>query len=346
MVKTKIIATLGPVSGNRKVIRQMMFAGLDVLRLNFSHAKVPEVTGLIALIREINKKYRRHLLILGDLEGYRIRLGNLKMPLPIKKGQTVVLTQEKIDGGSLAVPFDYEGDLKVIRPGRSIYIDDGTIALLAESCRGKYLKTKVIVGGTLKSHKGVNIPEAKLEFSGVTQKDKDNIALCVQNRVDFIAQSFVRTKDDMARVRDLAGSKGSGIKLIAKIESLQGIKNIDGILEVSDGIMIARGDLGVSLPIYEVPVWQKELIKKCNRAGKFVITATQMLESMVENRRPTRAEVSDVANAIFDGSDYVMLSAETAVGRYPVQAVEMMNQVIAFTEKYIQSQKAKVKSKK
>ncbi|MFA5117654.1 MAG: pyruvate kinase [Candidatus Omnitrophota bacterium] len=343
MVKTKIIATLGPASANRKIIRQMMLAGLDVLRLNFSHAKIPEVNGLIALIREINKKYRRRLLILGDLEGYRIRLGNLKMPLPVKKGQTVLLTQEKITGESLTVPFDYEGDLKVIRPGQSIYIDDGTIALQAQSCRGKYLKTKVVVGGTLKNHKGVNIPEANLEFSGVTQKDKENIAWCVQNRVDFIAQSFVRTKLDMARVRDMSGSAGEGIKLIAKIENRMGIQNIDGILEVSDGIMVARGDLGVSLPIYEVPVRQKELIQKCNRAGKFVITATQMLESMVENLRPTRAEVSDVANAIFDGSDYVMLSAETAVGRYPVQAVEMMNQVIAFTEKYIQKES---KSKK
>ncbi|MFA6216824.1 MAG: pyruvate kinase [Candidatus Omnitrophota bacterium] len=335
MVKTKIIATLGPACGNRSVVRQMMLAGLDVVRLNFSHTSEPEVVRLITLIREINKKYRRHIRILGDLEGYRIRLGNLKTPLLIKKGQTVFLTPEKITGEYMVVPFDYEGDLKVIRAGQSIYIDDGTIALEAAGCRGKYLKTKVIAGGTLKSHKGVNIPEAKLEFSGVTQKDKANIALCVQNRFDFIAQSFVRTKDDMVQVRNLVGNKGAGIKFIAKIENRLGIKNIDGIMEASDGIMIARGDLGVSLPIYEVPVWQKELIKKCNRAGKFVITATQMLESMVENHRPTRAEVSDVANAIFDGSDYVMLSAETAIGRYPVQAVEMMNQVISFTERYL-----------
>jgi len=199
------------------------------------------------------------------------------------------------------------------------------------------LKAKVVVGGLLKEHKGVNIPEAKLEFSGISQKDIQDIIFCEKNAIDYIAQSFVRTKEDILEVRKEL-KPGSPSKVIAKIESREGIKNIDEIIKVSDGIMIARGDMGVSLPIYKIPVIQKMIIKKCNRAGKFVITATQMLErleSMTENRMPTRAEVTDVANAIIDGTDFVMLSAESAVGKYPVETVMMMNNIIKFTEKYL-----------
>lgn len=331
MLKTKIIATLGPASTSRSVLRKMMLAGLDVVRLNFSHASHKECLEHIGLIRELNQRYRRRIRILGDLEGYRIRIARLPEPIEFKKRQTIWLTQENIAGKGSFVPFDYPGDLKDIKAGQFIYIDDGNIALLVKGHKKRRLETKVIIGGILKERKGVNIPGAKLRFSGLTNKDRKDIKFCLENKFDYIAQSFVRNKNDILKIRALL-KDSSRCKVIAKIENREGIKNIDEIISVSDGIMIARGDLAVSVSIYEVPVIQKEIIKKCKKKNKFVITATQMLESMTENLRPTRAEVSDVANAIIDGSDYLMLSAETAVGKYPFQTVEMMNKIIKFTE--------------
>jgi pyruvate kinase len=204
--------------------------------------------------------------------------------------------------------------------------------LVVKRHAGTRLKTEVLVGGVLKERKGVNIPGARLHFSGLTQKDRDDIEFGIENRVDYIAQSFVRTRDDIAKIRELVRERLPKCGVIAKIENREGIRNIDSIIIESDGIMIARGDMGISVPIYEVPIIQKEIIKKCNEKGKFVITATQMLESMVEHLRPTRAEVTDIANAILDGSDFVMLSAETAVGAHPVEAVRMMHEIIKFTE--------------
>lgn len=337
MVKTKIICTLGPASSAPAVLRKMVFSGLDVARLNFSHGSRREHIQRLALIREINRKYRRSIKVLGDLEGYRVRVGKFKgsAPIEIKKRQVVWLTQNAVLGEEDIIPFDYYGDLSVIRAGQYIYIDDGNIALRVVNRKKRSLKTEAIQGGILKEHKGVNIPGAKLRFSGLTAKDMQDIRFCADKQFDYIAQSFVRTKYDILKIRELLKDYPPRIRIIAKIESREGINNIDEIIKASDGIMIARGDMGVSIPIYEIPVVQKEIIKKCNRAGKFVITATQMLESMTENLRPTRAEVTDVANAIIDGSDYLMLSAETAVGRYPVETVHMMNQIIKFTESHI-----------
>ncbi len=366
MVKAKIIATLGPASSSRTILRKMMLVGLDVVRLNFSHGSHNEHLPRINLIRQLNKKYRRHIRILGDLEGYRIRIGSLKKPFELKKSQVVYLTQKEIiqqdrpsytffprepgiplDKSLLSgirngligepplVSFDYEGDLKDIRLGQHIYIDDGNLALIVAGHEKGLLKCRVIVGGILKEHKGVNIPDATLKFSGITKKDKEDIKFCIKERVDYLAQSFIRSRKDILKIRDLLKEELPQCKIIAKIENRQGIRNIDEIIKVSDGIMIARGDMGVSIPIYEVPVVQKEIIRKCLRQQKVVITATEMLESMTENLRPTRAEVSDVANAIIDGSDYLMLSAETAVGRYPVESVRMMNQISKFTERYL-----------
>ncbi len=332
MVKAKIIATLGPSSGKEVILRKMMSAGLDVIRLNFSHASHSDCLSRIALVRRLNKKYRRHLMILGDLEGYRIRIGRLKHQIELKNGQSISLTQEEVLGDSSVVSFDYAGDLKDIKNGQPVYIDDGNISLKVRGRTKKALEAKVVVGGLLKEHKGVNIPDAKLKFSGLTDKDKKDIQFCIENKFDYLAQSFVRNKHDILKIRTLL--KDNPCRIIAKIENREGIKNIEEIVKVSDGIMIARGDMGVSLPIYEVPVIQKEIIKKCKAAGKFVITATQMLESMTENLRPTRAEVSDVANAVLDGSDYLMLSGETAAGKHPVEAVQMMNKVIKFTEDF------------
>ncbi len=331
MVKTKIICTLGPVSSSETTIREMMLAGMDVARLNFSHGKPQELLQRIELVRLLNSKYLRRIKILGDLQGRRIRVGGLLVSVLLKKSRIVWLTQQNIKGSHEIIPFDYQGSLRSIKTGHQIFLDDGNIALEVIGRAKNKLKTKVIIGGLLKGHKGVNIPQARLEFGGISQKDMQDISFCEKHGVEYIAQSFVRTKNDILDVRKLL-KPDSRCRIIAKIENREGIKNIDEIIKVSDGVMIARGDMGVSLPIYEIPVIQKMIIKKCNRAGKFVITATQMLESMTENPRPTRAEVTDVANAIIDGTDFVMLSAESAVGKYPVQAVAMMNNIIKFTE--------------
>ncbi len=333
-VKAKIISTLGPASSSETVLRKMMLAGMDVGRLNFSHGKPQELLNRIGLIRLLNAKYRRRIKLLGDLQGHRIRIGDLAAPVELKKRQIVWLIQQRIKGAHEKIPFDYQGPLRNIRNGQGIFIDDGNISLEVTGRNKNSLKAKVIVGGLLKEHKGVNIPEARLEFGDISRKDMQDILFCEKHGVEYIAQSFVRTKNDVLDVRE-ALVAGSRCRVIAKIENREGIKNIDEIIKASDGIMIARGDMGVSLPVYEVPVIQKILIKKCNRAGKFVITATQMLESMTENIRPTRAEVTDVANAIIDGTDFVMLSAETAIGNYPVETVRMMNDIIKFTERYL-----------
>jgi pyruvate kinase len=336
MVKAKIICTLGPASSNTTVIRNMIFTGMDVARLNFSHGKPEELLNRIKLIRSLNAKYRRRIKVLGDLQGHRIRVGALVSPVLLKKRQIVWLTQQDTKGSADIIPFDYQGSLSSIKNGCQVFIDDGNIALEVIDRAKNRLKARVAAGGLLKGHKGINIPNAKLEFGGISLKDKNDIFFCEKHGVDFIAQSFVRTKNDILELRKLL-QPGSKCQIIAKIENREGIKNIDQIIKVSDGIMIARGDMGVSLPIYEIPVIQKMIIKKCNRAGKFVITATQMLESMVENPRPTRAEVTDVANAIIDGTDFIMLSAESAVGKYPVEAVLMMNNIIKFTESYLKT---------
>jgi pyruvate kinase len=313
---------------------KMIRAGMDVVRLNLSHGSHKEHLKRILLVRELNKNYRRNIKILGDLEGYRLRIGRLKGGIPVKvtKGQVLWLTQEKILGSGNLMPFDHDGSLGSIRNGQHVYIDDGNIALVVEGRKGKRLKTRVVIPGEIKERKGINMPGVKFGLKGLTEQDKRDIYFCVENEVDFIAQSFVRTKEDIEIIRERIAGCTHKPKLIAKIENREGIRNINEIIRVSGGIMIARGDMGVSLPIYEVPLIQKKIIRKCNRAKKPVITATQMLESMTEHRRPTRAEVSDVANAILDGTDYVMLSAESAVGKYPSETVEMMNKIIIYTE--------------
>lgn len=335
MPKAKIICTLGPASSNATALLKMMRAGMDVVRLNFSHGSHEEHLARINLVRQLNKKYRRHIRILGDLEGYRIRVGSLNehKPIEVKKGQRIWLAPDQNAIGGTVIPFDYEGSLKDIKNGQPIFIDDGTIALVAEGIEKKMLKVRVMIGGFIKEHKGVNIPDAKLSFKGVTDNDRINLAFCLEHQVDFIAQSFVRSKADIVALKAHIKKGGCQPQIIAKIEEREGIRNIDAIIKVVDGIMIARGDMGVSLPIWEVPMIQKAIIRKCNKAHKPVITATQMLESMTEERLPTRAEVTDVANAIIDGTDYVMLSGETAVGVNPAACVDMMNKIIIFTEK-------------
>jgi pyruvate kinase len=337
MTKTKIVCTVGPASSRKSILLRMMDAGMDIMRLNFSHGTHTEHLRRIHLIRELNKKHRKRVRILGDLEGYRIRVGRMKdgKPLSVTKNQILWLTQEDVLGHGNIISFDYKGDLSEIRKGQHVYIDDGKIALSVASVGRKALKTWVLTPGLIKERKGINMPDTRLNFNGLTIKDKKDVDFCIRYNIDYIAQSFVRSQDDLLLLKEYLGQSSDKFKLIAKIENREGINNVDSILKVCDGIMIARGDMGISIPIYEVPIVQKRIIKKCNRAKKFVITATQMLESMTENLIPERSEVSDVANAIIDGSDYVMLSAETAVGLYPVESIDIMNKVIMFTERNI-----------
>ena len=331
----QIIGTLGPASSNITVLRKMVGAGMDAVRLNFSHGSHDTHKRKIDLIRRLNQTRKTKIEILQDLEGFRVRIGSFahleEKTIPLQPGRTVVLSNQ-LPVAKTVIPFDYEGCLTDIKIGAPIYIDDGNLALQVKSRTRNTIKAQVLVGGPLKEHKGISMPTVNLKFSGLTDKDKHDLEFGTKHGVDMVAQSFVRSKKDMLDVRKFLEKRRFACKLIAKIENRQGIDNIDEILEVCDGIMVARGDMGVSLPIYEVPIMQKMLIRKCNQRRKIVITATQMLESMTTNIRPTRAEVSDVANAILDGSHYVMLSGETAVGKHPVKTVRMMEDIIHFTE--------------
>jgi len=335
MPRTKIVATLGPASNNYTMLRKMVAAGLDVVRLNFSHGTHEQHLESINIVRQINKKYRRGIRIMQDLEGFRIRIGHFEgeQTRTLTHHSKVWLTNDLQAQGPKTIPFDYTGDLSRIEPGQMIYIDDGNLALRADSVHANSIKATVIEGGVLKERKGVNIPGTDLAFEGMTEKDKRDIQFGIEQKVDYVSLSFVRDARDVREAAEIVKPHLPRCKLVAKIESRQAIGNIDAIIDAADGIMIARGDMGVALPIYEIPIVQKQLIRKCNAAGKFVITATQMLEHMTESTRPTRAEVTDVANAIIDGTDFVMLSAETAVGKYPCESVLMMNEIIKFTEK-------------
>ncbi|OGS23458.1 MAG: pyruvate kinase [Elusimicrobia bacterium RIFOXYB2_FULL_48_7] len=334
MVKTKIVCTIGPASSSETVLRKLMLAGMDIARLNYSHGTHAEHKKKIIIIRRLNKKYGRHIRILQDLEGYRIRIGEIKQPggIPLKKNQ--VITLSNTSSAENVIPFDYSGSLKAIGPGCQIFIEDGTIVLDVKSVTSRFIKAQAVVPGVIKSRKGINIPGMKLKFAGLTEKDLADIDFGLENKVDYIAQSFVRNRKDMIAVRNAVKPALPLCKVIAKIENRDGINNIDEILKEADGIMIARGDMGVSIPIYEVPIVQKQIIRKCIQKNKFVITATQMLESMTERLIPTRAEATDVANAVIDGTTMVMLSGETAAGKHPVEAVKMMNQIIRYTEQH------------
>ncbi|MCU0918281.1 MAG: pyruvate kinase [Planctomycetes bacterium] len=334
MPRTKIVATLGPASNNYTMLRKMVRAGLDVVRLNFSHGTHRQHLESVRLIRRINQRYGRHIRIMQDLEGFRIRIGHFdgEKTRILKPRATVWLTNDLQAQGPKTIPFDYAGDVRRIRPGQMIYIDDGNLALRAEDVRANSIRATVIEGGVLKERKGINMPGASLGFRGMTRKDKEDIQFAMEHQVDYVALSFVRDARDVREAAAIVKPALPDCGIVAKVESRQAIHKIDEIIAAADGIMIARGDMGVAIPIYEVPIVQKMIIRKCNAAGKFVITATQMLEHMTESTRPTRAEVTDVANAIIDGTDYVMLSGETAVGKHPHEAVRMMNEIIKFTE--------------
>ena len=335
MSKTGIICTIGPSSDSPATLMGMMDAGMDIARLNFSHGNHDEHQRRLDVIWKLNRETGREVKILQDLEGMRIRIGAFKKgtrtTMVLKEGQIVLLANQEIDSDHETIPLDYDGSLEVIKVGNFVYIDDGNIALKVIDVSENSVKCEVAVSGEIKEHKGVNIPDAIFPSRGLTEKDRLDLAFGIENRVDFIAQSFVRNEQDIVGIRDVISKDNFTCKLIAKIENREGVENLTEILNASDGIMVARGDLGVSLPIYEIPILQKKIIKTCGQKGKIAITATQMLESMTGNLRPTRAEVSDVANAVLDGSDYVMLSGETAIGEYPVETISMMKKIIDYT---------------
>ncbi|MBL7157008.1 MAG: pyruvate kinase [Candidatus Omnitrophica bacterium] len=334
MPKTKIIATLGPATDSGGTLRKMFRNGLHEVRLNFSHGKVEDHKRRIRMVRDLNKKMRRAVKIMQDLEGPRIRVGKLKSDLNLKKGAEFYLTQDRVTSSSKTVPFDYKGSLKPIKTGFLIYVDDGKIILEVKKAGKKSLKVRSLVSGLLKTRKGINIPEAKLDFEALDSKDRADLKVGMSEKVDVIAQSFVRTAADVRHLKKEVHSARPSCLVCAKIESRQALLDIDNIINEADMVMIARGDLGVCIPIYKVPVVQKEIIKKCRLKNKPVIVATQMLESMIEEPIPTRAEVSDVANAILDGATHMLLSAETSIGKHPHKVVEMMDKIAKNTEAY------------
>lgn len=335
MKKTKIVATIGPASESEEKLRELFANGLNVCRLNFSHGSHEEHKKRIDAIKKVREEMDLPIAIMLDTKGPEIRLGDFKEgTIELEQDEIFTLTTRDILGDKTIVSISYKGLPQDVEVGGRILIDDGLVELkVLEIIDGTDIKCIAINRGTLKNHKGVNVPNVKINLPAVTEKDIDDIKFGIENGIDFIAVSFVRTADDVNVIRRILEENGGEyIDIISKIESQQGVDNIDEILRVSDGIMVARGDLGVEVQTEEIPLIQKMLIRKCNLAGKPVITATQMLDSMMRNPRPTRAEVTDVANAILDGSSAIMLSGETAAGKYPVEAVKMMYSIAETTE--------------
>lgn len=330
---TKILCTLGPACATVERIQQMITAGADAFRLNFSHANHDTHRKLFEMTRSASRDIGRHIPIVQDLQGPKIRVGALPGgPVLLRPAARVILTTESIGKEDDRIPITYRKFTDDVKPRDVIFLDDGLISLRVDSRSGKNVVCTVVNGGLLKEHKGVNLPGVAVSEPSLTAKDRRDLYFGLEMGVDFVALSFIRSAHDVLGLKKLIRQKGKDTPVIAKIEKFEAIRELDAIIEAADAIMIARGDLGVELPSHEVPLLQKRIIKKCNEVGRPVITATQMLESMIHNPRPTRAESSDVANAVFDGTDVVMLSAETSVGAYPVEAVIAMNDIIRSSE--------------
>lgn len=329
MRKTKILCTLGPSCDSVAVLTDMIRSGMNIARLNMAHGELEEHTRRISRVRQAASEQNTWIPVLLDIKGPEIRIGKLKEQfVELHKDDEIVLTTDQILGDSNKISVTYEDLPKVIQPNSRILIDDGLIELCVASIEGKEIYCRVINGGILKPRKGVNLPGVKTTLPGITEKDVHHILFGLDNRIDIIAVSFVRKAEDILEVRRiLKENKAEHIQIISKIENEEGVSNMNEIIEVSDGIMVARGDLGVEIPVEDVPLVQREIIEKCNSVGKPVIVATHMLESMQVNPRPTRAEVSDISTAVLQGTDVLMLSGETAAGKYPVESVSMMARV-------------------
>lgn len=336
MRKTKIICTIGPASEGEDKLRELMLAGMNVARFNFSHGTHEEQKAKFARVLKISNELGLPVATLLDTKGPEIRLRDFEGgKAMLEPGQTFTLTTEEIMGTSEKASISYKGLKNDVSTGSMILIDDGKIEMRVEKITDTEIQCRVINGGKVSNHKGINVPGAVLSMPYISEVDYADIRFCAEMGYDFLAASFVRTREDIIEVRKILDEYNSKAKVIAKIENMQGIQNLDEILEVSDGIMVARGDMGVEIPLEEVPVLQKQMIKKAVAQGKHVITATQMLESMITNPRPTRAETADVANAIYDGTTAIMLSGESAAGAYPIEAVKTMARIAERTEQDI-----------
>ena len=332
--RTKIVATLGPASVNKEVLTEMITKGVDVCRLNFSHGSQEDHLVAIKTIREINKEFGTNIGILADLQGPKIRIGKMiEGGALLVTGETITITTKEQIGDAENVYITYEEFPKDVNKEEIILLDDGKLQLqVIESNRIDTVTCKIIHGGILTSRKGVNLPKTKVSIPSLTDEDKDNLLFALSHDVEWVGMSFVRNAADMIKVKEIIKEQGKTARVIAKIEKPEAIDNIDEIIAVSDGIMVARGDLGVEMPMEEVPILQKMIVNKCRNASKPVIIATQMLESMITTPRPTRAEVNDVANSVLDGADAVMLSGETSVGEFPEIVIETMSKIIQHVE--------------
>lgn len=337
MKKTKIVCTMGPNTDNREIMKELALNGMDVARFNFSHGDHAEHRHRLEILESVREELGIPIASLLDTKGPEIRTGKLKdgKKVTLKEGDLYTLTTEEIVGDETRGYINYAELAEDVKPGDRILIDDGLIELHVREVNGTDIVCRIENGGELGEKKGVNVPGVRVKLPALTDKDKEDIRFGVDAGFDFVAASFVRNADAIREIREILDEKGSAMQIIAKIENEEGIENIDSIIEASDGIMVARGDMGVEIPAEKVPHIQKMIIRKCNLACKVVITATQMLDSMIRNPRPTRAEVSDVANAVYEGTDAVMLSGETAMGSYPIEAVRMMSQIAEESEKYL-----------
>ena len=346
--KTKIVCTLGPVSENEETLRELITNALNVCRLNFSHGSHEEHKGRMDLVKKLREELNMPTAILLDTKGPEIRTGKFDAPeVLLEEGQTFTITMKDVMGNKEMCTVSYKGLANDVKAGDTILIDDGLVGLTVKEVNGDDIVCEVQNSGIVKNHKGVNVPGVKVNLPAITEKDRSDIEFGIEQGIDFIAASFVRKVSDVLAIREiLEENNATHIKIISKIENQEGVDNLDEIIEVSDGIMVARGDLGVEIPTEEIPVVQKLMIKKCNEAGKPVITATQMLDSMIRNPRPTRAEVTDVANAIYDGTDAIMLSGETAAGKYPVEAVKTMATIAKRAEETMRNRRTKINKSK
>lgn len=338
MQKTKMIFTIGPASDDEKILTEFINIGMNVARLNFSHGTQETHKEKINLIKKIRNELNSPTAIMLDIKGPKIRTHNfINDGVELKSGQNFTFICDKeILGNTEYCSITYEELYKDVHPGGTILVDDGLLCFEILNIQGKNIICKVLTDGIIKNHKGVNVPNVSINLPSVTEKDKDDLIFGCKMGIDFVAASFVRKSSDILEIRELLNShNGNNIQIIAKIESQEGVNNIDSILEVSDGIMVARGDMGVEIPIERVPIIQKNIIRKCNECGKIVITATQMLDSMIRNPLPTRAEACDICNAIFDGTDAIMLSGESASGDYPIEAAKTMSKIAKETEAHL-----------
>ncbi len=334
--KTKIICTIGPASNNEPCLRELMLAGMNVARFNFSHDTHAQQKEKLERVVKVREELGLLVATLLDTKGPEIRLQDfVEGKVELKEGQQFILTMDDVMGTAEKASITYKNLINDVQVGTRILIDDGLIEMEVEKTEGREIFCRVKNGGFISNHKGLNVPGTVLTMPYLSEADKADILFGAQEGFEFVAASFARNKEDILEIRKLLNSVNSDMKIIAKIENMQGIRNLEEILEVSDGIMVARGDLGVEVPMEEVPVLQKKMIKLANACGKHVITATQMLDSMIKNPRPTRAETTDVANAIYDGTTAIMLSGETASGKYPVEALKTMSKIAEYAEKNI-----------